>query len=328
MPVKDFSNLLPDTLFAAAEEQGYKPDGRLFPYNSYENRVYEIGVEDHEPLIAKFYRPGRWSLDALKDEHLFMDKLYEEGLPVVPALPLKKAIPGCPSLSKIDNISYCFYEKFKGREHDDLSLDDRKYLGRTLARLHNVGENFEAPHRMILDPKTYGFDNMELILQQSWPPDDLKILLETLLEQSLALIEDYFARPWEYFAVHGDCHMGNVLWNSHGLHLVDFDDMVIAPPIQDLWMLFHGTEGEINQQKEAFFSGYETFREFDYNSFMLTEPLRVLRMIRHTAWVGERYNEEIFKRSFTYFNQRKYWEELVLTLKEEISLLQEPRSTP
>lgn len=319
----DFSNLLPQTIFEAFDAQGLTASGALFPLNSYENRVYEVGLDDSSSLIAKFYRPNRWSLATLKDEHRFMEVLKEAELPIVNPISLNTPVASCPTLGQIKGYYYCLYPKFKGREHADLSMDDRKWLGRTLARLHNVGETLACPDRLFLDPQSYGYDQIHKILNHNMLPDDLKSHLETTLEQTLNLIDPYFETELDYIPLHGDCHLGNVLWNAHGLHLVDFDDMVNAPPIQDMWMLFHGNDYEMAQQKEAFFEGYNVFRDFDDSTFILTEPLRTLRMIRHAAWIGDRYQEEIFKRTFPYFGERKYWEELLLALKEQISLLQQ-----
>lgn len=321
--MSDFSNLLPDLIFDAVEAQGYRPTGTLFPLNSYENRVYEIGLEEEAPLIVKFYRPGRWSEDAIWEEHRFLQALKNNDLPVISPLDLRESIHQKQSLGKIDIFTYCFYPKFRGRENGDLNNDDRRWLGRLLARIHLVGKSFKTQHRLTLNPQTYGDESLAYILEQEFLPQDLKPHLENILNQILTLIRPFFHQGLEVFPLHGDCHLGNVLWNHDGPHLLDFDDMVVAPPIQDIWMLFHGSPEEMMEQKKSFFEGYNLFREFDHSSFRLVEPLRTLRMIRHAAWIGHRYEEPLFQKAFPYYRERKYWEEFLLSMKEQLSLLVE-----
>ncbi len=321
--MRNFSHLLPHTIFETVTLQGYCPTGVLFPLNSYENRVYEIGLEDHEPIVAKYYRPDRWSVKALCDEHRFIQALAEHEVPVVQPIPLKKPIHDTETLGKTGEIYYCFYPKFRGREHAEITNDDRRWLGRTLARLHNIGESFSAKNRLHLNPQTYGYSSLEFILTQEFLPSDLKQNIELHLMRALELVSPFFQKKLTEIALHGDCHPGNILWNKDGPHLLDFDDMVIAPPVQDLWMLFNGSEEEKKIQRDVFFEGYEVFRKFDQQTLVLSEPLRTLRMIHHSAWIGHRYQEEIFRRAFPYYEERRYWEEFLQSIKEQISLLQE-----
>ncbi len=317
-----FDHLLPEAIFESVAVQGFRPTGVLVPLNSYESRVYEIGWEDHEPIISKYYRPGRWSEETIADEHRFLLALEEAEVPAVPPLKLSRHLPAVETLAQADSIYYALYPRFRGKAHDETSDEDRRWLGRTLARLHNIGQTFHAAHRLTLNPQTYGYASLEFILGQPFLPADLKKNLETSLLQALKRIGPFFEKV-ENFPVHGDCHPGNILWNKNGPHLVDFDDMVIAPPAQDLWMLFYGNEEERKRQREAFFEGYETFRRFDPTTLILTEPLRTLRMIRHAAWIGQRYEEPIFRHAFPYYEERRYWEEFLLEIKEQISLLQD-----
>lgn len=324
-----FDHLLPDQIFGTAEDQGLRPTGVLFPLNSYENRVYEIGIEDEETgkptaIVAKYYRPGRWSEETIAEEHRFVAALAEAEIPVVAHLPLKKHLARTPTLAKTaDGIFYAFFPKFRGREHAEITDDDRKWLGRQLARMHNIGASFEAPHRMRLTTETYGRNSLAFILTQEFLPPDLKQSIEAHLQKALDLTEPHFHRDWKPILVHGDCHPGNILWNKDGPHLLDFDDMVVAPAVQDVWMLFNGTEDEKRGQKKVFLEGYEVFRPFDEASLVLSEPLRTLRLIRYAAWVGQRYEEPAFQRAFPYYRERRYWEEYLQGIKEQISLLQE-----
>ena len=237
-------------------------------------------------------------------------------MPVVRPLTLRHS-QGYETLAFAYPYPYCLYPKFGGHAEPDLSDDHRQWLGRALARLHNVTSTLEIRHRLMLNAQTYGDDQVSSIFERPFLPRDLRANLEDIILRCLDLIDPVFDRDWRPFAVHGDCHLGNVLWNHQGPTLVDFDDMVLAPAIQDVWMLFHGSEEEQTKQKKAFFEGYELFRAFDHTSFALVEPLRSLRMIRHTAWIGERFDEEIFRRTFPYYTDRKYWEEFLLSMKEQ-----------
>ena len=308
-----FAQLLPEMIFQTVEDHGFIPTGSLTPLNSYENRVYEIGIEEKEPIIAKYYRPGRWSKEAIIEEHQFLKALQEAELPVVAPF----------VMDQIDDIHYAFFPKFRGREQPEITNDNRRWLGRTLARLHNLGDHFKAKHRLHLTPKTYGYDSLSFILTQEFLPPDLNQNIEAHLVMALERVAPFFKTDLKAIPLHGDCHPGNILWNKDGPHLVDFDDMVIAPPVQDVWMLFNGDEEEKREQQKIFFEGYEMFRAFDHATLRLAEPLRTLRMIRHAAWIGQRYEEPAFQRAFPYYNQRRYWEGFLLEIKEQIGLLSE-----
>ena len=245
-------------------------------------------------------------------------------MPVVGPWTLKNHLPKMSCLSQTDEgIFYALFPKFRGREHSEILNDDRKWLGRTLARLHNIGENFPSKHRMVLTPETYGDASVSFILNQKFLPPDLVQNIELHLKKALDLLRPYFKPGLKTILLHGDCHTGNILWNKDGLHLVDFDDMIVAPPVQDVWMLFNGNDEDKREQREAFFEGYETFRRFDQATLILSEPLRTLRMIRYAAWIGQRYEEPAFQRAFPYFQERRYWEEFVQGIREQISFLQE-----
>ncbi len=201
--------------------------------------------------------------------------------------------------------------------------EDRQWLGRYIARIHNAGEFFQAKHRPKLTPETYCQSSLQSILSQKFIPEDARTTLEKLITEILNLLKPYFPKDLKTICLHGDCHPGNILWNQTGPHFLDFDDMVIAPPIQDLWMLFFGSEEEQRVQRESFFAGYEMFRSFDRSTLNLIEPLRTLRMIRHSAWIGERYEEAVFQRAFPYYREPRYWEGFLSEMKEQWSLLQE-----
>ncbi len=318
-----FDHLLPETIFKSVTDQGFQPTGVLYPLNSYENRVYEVGVEDGPPLTVKYYRPGRWDQKALEDEHRFLALLKEHELPIVSPFSLRKSLLGLPTLAKENDIFYAVYPKFRGAQKAELHNEDRQWLGRLLARLHNLGASFPCRHRLTLTPETYGDASLSWILEQEFLPEDLRKSVEICLKQAIDLTRPAFQHA-QNITVHGDCHLGNLLWDREGPHLLDFDDMVLAPAIQDAWLLFYGDDGERAEQQKYFLEGYETFRPFDRSSFKLAEPLRTLRMIRHAAWIGQRYAEPAFQKAFPYYEQRRYWEEFLQSIKEQISLLAAP----
>jgi len=322
VPVSVFDKLLPDLIFAAAWRQGFRPTGALSPLNSYENRVYEIGVEDHPPLIAKFYRPGRWTQEALGEEHRFIMALAGQELPVVEPLLLNEPAEGSPpTLGRQDDFFFAFYPRVRARQSAELDAEQRQQMGRLLARIHMAGEQFPLRHRLLLSPESYGYASLDFLFTEGFIPEHLCRPLESVLLEAVRLTEPAFNRNVRPIATHGDCHWGNILWNDKGPLLIDFDDVISAPAVQDLWMLCSGSPEEIKSQRKDVLDGYETFRAFEYESLALIEPLRTLRIIRHAAWIGQRYDEEIFKRAFPYYLDDRYWESFLLTLKEQIGLM-------
>lgn len=321
-----FDSLLPEIIFQSVRNEGWYPSGRLICLNSYENRVYEIGLEDHEPVVAKFYRPGRWSLDQLVDEHRLVDFLSQNEFPVVGALPLAKSNPRCPTLAEQNGFYYSIYPKFRGREKDELFAEDRRWVGRLMGRLHRLTNSFKMTHRHRLDVHTYGHTSFKTLLSSPFLPADLKASIETIVQQALILTEKYFDKDTTLVPVHGDCHLGNILWNQAGPHFVDFDDCCLSYPIQDLWMMFVGNKDEQKKARDEILEGYHTFHTFDIRTLSLIEPLRTLRMLRYSAWIGERYDEPIFKKTFPYYSDHRYWEKFLQDMREQIALLQEGSS--
>ena len=319
----DFDTLLPELIFDAVSAQGLRATGALLPLNSYENRVYEIALEDSEPIIAKFYRPNRWSFEQIAEEHRFIAAVAAAEIPVVSPLALENPLAKQNTIGQIGDFFYAFFPKFRGREEPELTVDHRRWLGRSLGRLHNVGANFTAHHRLELTPETYGYQSVDAIFAEKYVPTEIIPSLDAHWLQAIQLTENYFTTGLQMIPLHGDCHWGNILWNHNGPCLLDFDDMVIASPVQDVWMLFHGSAEELKIQKDSFFEGYETFRHFDYDTLILMEPLRTLRMIHHAAWIGRRFQEPAFKRAFPYYHETRYWESFLLAIKEQIALMQD-----
>lgn len=318
-----FDSLSPDLILSTVEEQGFTPTGALFPLNSYENRVYEIAIDENNPIIAKFYRPDRWSAETISEEHQFVIAAKEIDIPTVAPLALNSPTSTSAFLGKKNDFYFTIYPKFRGREQAEHNSDSLKWLGRTLARLHLLGETYKTKHRRHLTPKSYGTDCIDRIMAIDCIPTPQRTALQTFLPLAISLTEPFFAQNKDFFPIHGDCHHGNILWNLDGPHLIDFDDMVVGPPVQDIWMLFTGSKEDQRAQRESFFEGYRTFRAFDENSLILAEPLRTLRLIHQAAWLADRHDEPAFERAFPYFMQSRYWEEFAQNIREQIATLQD-----
>lgn len=303
------------------EAQGYVTDGRLLALNSYENRVYQVGVEDSEPLIAKFYRPQRWSDAAIREEHEFTFDLARQGLPVV--APLGKDAKH--SLHHLGEHRLALFPRRGGRAPDFDQRNALGTMGRMLARMHTVGFGRPFRHRPAIDVQTFGVDSVEYVKAHGLPAD-LRLAYSSLADDLLRLCSERFAQceGVRWLRVHGDCHAGNVLWRDDAPNFVDFDDARMAPAVQDLWMLLSGHPEEQRSQLAAILDGYHEFGDFDLRELSLVEPLRTLRMLQYAAWLARRWDDPAFPRAFPWFNTQAYWERHVLELREQFSLLSEP----
>ncbi len=316
-----FDRLTPDFLMSAVESQDYWCDGRQFPLNSYENRVYQIGIESAEPLIAKFYRPQRWSQAQILEEHEFCFELVEQELPVV--APLRNRAG--QSLYEYEGFYFALYPRKGGRAPELDNPDNLLILGRLLARIHAVGAVGEFRQRPAISFEDYGEASVQLITEQ-FIPDELKEAYITLCADLLRLIRsalDEFPGVRK-LRTHGDCHIGNILWRDENPHFVDFDDARTAPAIQDIWMLLCGDRHNQTAQLAEILDGYDEFYSFDARELNLIEAYRTLRMMHYSAWLARRWADPAFPRAFPWFNTMKYWGEHILELREQFSALQEP----
>jgi Ser/Thr protein kinase RdoA (MazF antagonist) len=316
-----FDALTPDLLIDAVESQGFVSDGRLIALNSYENRVYQIGIEGETPMIVKFYRPGRWTDDQIAEEHEFCFQLKEQELPVV-----------CPwvnaqgdSLSHYSDFRFSLYERRGGRAPELDNLDNLFILGRLLGRFHGIGAAQPFVHRPTLDVDAFGRQSFQLISEQFISPE-LAPAYNSLATDVLARIDQILAGygPVNNIRVHGDCHSGNVLWRNDNPHFVDFDDARMAPAVQDLWMLLSGDRQEQTMQMAELIEGYSEFYDFDYRELQLIEVLRTLRVMHHSAWIARRWSDPAFPRAFAWFDSPRYWSEHILILREQLAALNEP----
>jgi Ser/Thr protein kinase RdoA (MazF antagonist) len=320
-----FSLLTPDAVLNALESIGLSCDGRLLALNSYENRVYQVGIDDGAPLVAKFYRPARWTDDAILEEHGFVQELAEREIPVVPAITV-----GGRTLHHFDGFRFSIFSKHGGRAPE---LEDRntlEWLGRFLGRIHAVGATRQYRHRPALDIQTFGIEPRDYLLAHSFIPSDIDAAYRSVVQQALDGVHHSFDRAGEVtqLRLHGDCHAGNVLWTDDGPHFVDFDDSRMGPAVQDLWMLLSGEREDRVRQLGDVLAGYEDFCEFDARELHLIEALRTLRLIHYSAWLARRWDDAAFKQAFPWFNTQRYWQDRILELREQIALMEEPPLWP
>ncbi|MDO6469240.1 serine/threonine protein kinase [Neptunomonas phycophila] len=316
-----FYELKPDTVIDAVESIGYLSDGRIMALNSYENRVYQVGLDESEPLIAKFYRPQRWTDEQIGEEHRFMAQLVEQDLSVVAPI---KSDTG-QTLFSYDDYRFSLFVRKGGRAPE---LEDPEHLfqlGNTLGRIHLAGQAEPFKHRPTLDIQSYGIDSTDFISRELIPVS-LKAAYDSLTSDLLREIDAAFKRAGDvvYQRVHGDCHGGNILWRDDMPHFVDFDDAQMAPAIQDLWMLLTGDRHQQELQLGEVIDGYNEFASFNPRELHLVEALRTLRMMNYAAWIGRRWEDPAFPMSFPWFNTERYWGEHLLELKEQFAKLQEP----
>lgn len=315
-----FNRLQPDLILDAIESCGVICDGRILELNSYENRVFQIGIEDESPLIAKFYRPDRWSDDQIREEHAFSFALARQELPVV--TPLKNSRGD--SLHFTEGFRLALYPRRGGHAPELDNLKNLEVLGRQLAQIHNVGATHSYQHRPAISLESFGYQTARF-LQQNFIPIELQSSWQALTENLLETINQKLqAFPVTLLRVHGDCHSGNILWRDEAPHFIDLDDSRMAPAIQDLWMLLSGETVRQQVQLDAILKGYRDFRAFDPTELHWIQPLRTLRMLHFSAWIGQRWDDPAFPRAFPWFNNQRYWGELILDLKMQLAELSEP----
>jgi Ser/Thr protein kinase RdoA (MazF antagonist) len=320
-PPPNFSALNPDCVLNALESVGFRGDGRLLALNSYENRVYEVGMDEGPPLVSKFYRPGRWTDSAILEEHAFVQELAEHEIPVVPALSRDGL-----TLHRFEGYRFAIFPKQGGRAPE---LEDRSTLeriGRFLGRIHAIGAVRPFRVRPALDTASFGEEPRDYLLTHGFIPADLEVAYRGAVNQALDAVHHCFARAGKVrlLRLHGDCHPGNVLWTDEGPHFVDFDDSRMGPAVQDLWMLLSGERGDMAQQLSDILAGYEDFADFDERELHLIEALRTLRLIHYAAWLAQRWDDPAFPKAFPWFNTQRYWQDRILELREQIALMDEP----
>lgn len=320
-PVLAYQSLQPGDILTAVESLGFRCDGRLLALNSYENRVYQVGIEGELPVVVKFYRPGRWSDAAILEEHSFTLELAEQEIPVVAPLARNGTTLHTSGLFRF-SVSPC--HGGRAPELDDTKLQQQ--LGRLVARIHRCGELTSFAERPTLDIDSFGYAPHAYLLDNGFIPEDLEAAYDSIADHLFTNIEACFERaaPTRLLRIHGDFHPGNVLVQEQQLHIVDFDDTRMGPAVQDIWMFLSGDRNEQTPQLEKLLEGYEEFRHFDARELYLVEALRTLRIIHYAAWLARRHEDPAFQVAFPWFNTRRYWDEHVLSLREQAALMEEP----
>lgn len=317
-----FTELSPDLIMDAVESTGFRCDYRILALNSYENRVYQIGIEDSDPVIGKFYRPDRWSDEAIVEEHEFTQELADEEISVVPPLPLTDS----RTLLHYNGFRFALYPRRGGRAPDVDDLSCLEILGRHVGRIHSVGGRSGFRHRPAISIDDFGVWAREYLLANHFIPELLVPAYDSVAEGLLKDLKSVMdeVNYTRNIRLHGDCHMGNVLWRDDLPHFVDFDDARSGPPIQDLWMMLSGEREAQQQQLSKILGGYREFCDFDFSQLRLIEPLRTLRIMHHAAWIARRWEDPAFPRAFPFFNTERFWSQHILELREQWAKLHEP----
>jgi Ser/Thr protein kinase RdoA (MazF antagonist) len=320
-----YAGLTPEAVLDALDSVGLRGDGRLIQLNSYENRVFQVFLEDGRVIVSKFYRPGRWSDAQILEEHAFATELAEAEITVV--APWKLGDTTLPSF-EIAGQPYRFSvtARQSGRAPELEDPDTLEWLGRFIGRIHAVGARTPFTHRLTLDIPTYGEGPRDWLLASGMIPIEAEAPWKQAVNQVLGEVRRCFeaagsSRP---IRLHGDCHTGNVLWTAAGPHFVDLDDALMGPPVQDLWMLLSGDRSTMQQQLYALLAGYEDFMDFDWRQLCLIEALRALRMIHYSAWIARRWADPAFPVAFPWFGGRSYWSEQTTRMHEQLESLQQP----
>lgn len=320
-PGTPYAGLSPELILEALESVGFTPNGGLLALNSYENRVYQAEQENGEFVVAKFYRPQRWSTAAIREEHAFTAELKDAEISVVAPL----IIDG-DSLFEFGGFQFAVYPRQGGHPPNLENEADLAVLARTIGRMHAIGARTTFQHRAALTSDRLGHDSRTYLLEHNFIPDDLTEAYTTLSRDLLSRIDDRLA-GLSHSRIHGDCHMGNVLWRVDTPHFVDFDDCVMGPPVQDLWMLLSGERAEQTSQLNVILDAYTTFFEFQVSTLAAIEALRTLRIMHHAAWIARRWQDPAFPAAFPWFDSPRFWSDHLLELREQMALLDEPPLT-
>jgi Ser/Thr protein kinase RdoA (MazF antagonist) len=316
-----YAGLTPEVVLAAVESLGVVADGRLLALNSYENRVYRVGLDEGAPVVAKFYRHGRWTDAQIHEEHDFAAELAEDELPVVPPLRFDGQ-----SLHRHAGFRFALFECRAGRGAEIDQPGHRTLLGRTLARMHAIGRRAPFRHRDSIAQWRCGARARDMILQGNLVPaplDESYAAISGQLVHAIAACQER-AGGMRQLRIHGDCHGGNILWQEQGPLFVDFDDCISGPAVQDLWMFCAGDPQQIQREWTELLDGYEQFSHFDYAETAMVEALRAMRMLNHAAWIASRWSDPAFPRAFPWFGEPRYWERHIDELREQLDALEDP----
>jgi len=317
----DYQNLTPDLVLDAVETCGLRCDGRQYALNSYENRVYQVWLEDGSMRVVKFYRPQRWSDAAILEEHAYSQELAEREIPVVAPLSINGK-----TLHEHGGFRFALFAKQGGRAPELDRPEVLQWIGRFMGRIHAVGAIKPFRQRPRIDVASFGEAPSRFVVDNGFVPADIKPAYEAIVRDALAGVRACYSEAGKVkeIRLHGDCHAGNVLWTDAGPHFVDFDDCRSGPAVQDLWMLLSGDREAMTGQLADVLRGYREFQKFDLRELRLIEALRTLRMIHYAGWLAVRWEDPAFPVSFPWFNTQRYWQDQILALREQCAAMDEP----
>lgn len=313
----NFSGLTPDLILNAVETTGVYPVSGLLPLNSYENRVYQFLAEDNRRYVVKFYRPQRWSDLQIQEEHDFTQELVEHEVPICAPLRFDNQ-----SLLQYQDFRFALFPSVGGRQFEVDNLDQLEWMGRFIGRIHQVAARTQFQHRPALTLQSHLLEPRQQLAESTLVPESLKTAFFTILDVLYQKVQEYY-RDMASIRLHGDCHPGNILWRD-GPTFVDMDDCRSGPAIQDLWMMLSGDRNNQLLQLDTLVMAYEEFYEFDTAQLKLIEPLRAMRLVHYMAWLDKRWQDPAFPQAFPWFGSDKYWEQQILSLKEQVAALEEP----
>ena len=324
-----YQALTPSVVLDALSALGLPVDGRLSALSSYENRVYQVHLDDDSSVVAKFYRPGRWNEAQIREEHAFTAALVADDIPVVGPLVLNGMSLHEARIVHDGADGHFWFSVSPCRGGRAPELDDPDvlmWIGRLMARMHLVGERQAFVHRPALNLHTFGEAPRDLLVSQGWVAAEVQQQWLGLCNQALDRVQTRMPAQMQQLRLHGDCHPGNILWTPEGMpqpgpHFVDLDDARMGPAVQDLWMLLHGDELERRQKLAIVLEGYESMRPFDRQELQWVEPLRTLRIIHYSAWLASRQDDPAFPMHFPWFGTADYWRGQCDTLREQIELM-------
>ena len=321
---RPYEGLTPDAVLDALDSIGLRGDGRLLALNSYENRVYQVNLEDGGYVVAKFYRPGRWSDAQILEEHAFALELREREIPVIAPQRANDR-----TLNEFKSFRFAVYPRRGGRTPE---LEDEKvleWIGRFLGRIHAIGASKRFQHRPALTAGTFGEEARDWLVSSGMVAADIKDVWTGVVDEALEKVKSVFdtVQPIKAIRLHGDCHVGNILWTDDGPHFVDLDDARMGPAMQDLWMLLPGDRASAEKSLKSLLAGYKNFFDFNPAELHLLEALRTLRLIHYSAWLARRWDDPAFPAAFPWFGTQRYWQDRILELREQTAAMDEPPLT-